>query len=184
MVYLAALASGIVVELILRRCLCKNPRFPFVALIFVLTCSVLLRASDDPVTIVKGFFLSIGMIVISVYDGLTHNIPNVLMLPLLAIGLIGFNPSMSLLGLIAGFLPFLLIALLTKGNIGGGDIKLMAATGFAIGPAAVIAGVLIGLTASMPYRLISRLHHHQKLNPYALAPWLCSGCFVAYLLNH
>ncbi len=49
---------------------------------------------------------------------------------------------------VAGGLPFLLLALLTKGGVGGGDVKLIAALGLWFGPArladVVFSGVCFG----------------------------------------
>lgn len=176
-----ALMLGILMDFVLRRCLPGYPRFPAALLLSATACTALLAAFDDPFVIAKGLLFAVTAVLISFHDGLTHNIPNLLLLPVVAIGLIKFDPATALTGLLITSLPFLLISMLTKGGIGGGDIKLMAVTGFSLGPIPAVYGALLGLMAFMPYGLIVR-HHRQKSIPYALAPWLCPGCFIAYFL--
>lgn len=177
----AALTGGIINDHILRKDLQAYPRFPVAVLISIAVYIFLLMTFNNPLTIAKGLLLAEPMIAISFYDGLTHNIPNQLLLLVPAAGFLDFHPVSALIGFFTASLLFLLISALTKGGYGGGDIKLMAVTGFAIGPIAVFCGAIIGLTAVMPFSTICR-HHNHKQTFNALAPWLCSGCFLAYLL--
>lgn len=177
----AAIIFGSVTDHILRRKLQGYPRFPVALLLSIAACSLLVNAFDDPIRIIKGILFAEIMIVIAIQDGLTHEIFNWLLLPVFVAGAIEFQLIPAVCGFFAASLPFLCVAKLTKGGIGGGDIKLMAATGFVLGPSAAIGGALAGLFAFLPYSLICRRYH--KSGPYALAPWLCSGCFLAYLLG-
>ena len=177
-----ALAIGILMDFVLKNCLSGYPRFPTAMLLIAAACIALLVAFDDPLIIAKGLLFASMAVLVSFYDGLTHNIPNLLLLPFAAIGLINFNPAMAFTGLLAAFLPFLLVFMLTKGGIGGGDVKLMAAIGFVLGPIPTVSGALLGLTAFLPYGLVCRLHKHKSIS-YAMAPWLSSGCFFAYLFS-
>ena len=178
-----AFVAGIAIDCVLRKRLQRYPDFPVALPLSLVTCVFLLIASDNPLMIAKGLLLSESMIAVSFYDGLTHEIPNLLLLPILAAGFLNFHPAEAVLGFFIALLPTLLIYVLTKGGIGGSDVKLMAAAGFVIGPIAVIGGAILGSTAFMPFGAICRHHKHKK-TPYALAPWLCSGWFFAYLLNH
>ena len=179
----AAFASGVTIDRVLQNRLSEYPRFPAALLLSLAACAFLLMVSSDPLVIAKGLLLAEPMIAVSFCDGLTHEIPNLLLLPILAAGFLNFHPAEAVFGFFIASLPFLAVSVLTRGGIGGGDIKLAAAAGFALGPVAVIGGSLVGLTAFLPFGLICRRCKHKSI-PYALAPWLCSGCFFAYLLNH
>lgn len=177
----ATLAAGIINDRILRKHLQAYPRFPAALLLSITAYIFLLMAFHNPLMIAKGLLLAELMIAISFYDGLTHHIPNQLLLPVLAAGFLDFHFIPAFIGFFIVSLPFLLISALTKGGYGGGDIKLMAATGFSLGHIVVFGGAIIGLMAFIPFSTICR-HHHHKQTFNALAPWLCSGCFFAYLL--
>lgn len=143
---------------------------------------LLLRTFDDPILIAKGFFFALSLILIGLHDGLTHQIPDLYLLPVLATGLLNFQPVPAIEGFFAVSLLFLLISRLTHGSISGGDIKLMAAAGFVLGPIGVVGGALFGL---LPYSVVNLLFCRkrcEKKMSYAMAPWLGSGCFLAYLL--
>lgn len=176
------LAIGILTDLVLRHWLSGYPRFS-AALLLITAYTALLVICDNPFVIAKGLLFAATAILISFFDGLTHEIPNLLLLPVIAVGMIDFDPVTAFAGFLVTILPFLLISVLTKGGIGGGDIKLMAVTGFSLGPLPAVCGALLGLLAFMPFSAVCRYHKH-KSSSYALAPWLCSGCFLAYLLNH
>lgn len=77
--------------------------------------------------------------------------------------------------------PFLIIAMIT-GGMGGGDIKLMFASGFYLGiqrtiVSFVIATVTGGLYAV--YTLLNKKHSRKDAIPFG--PFLCVGLFVAML---
>lgn len=177
----AALITGGIMDHALRRRFQRYPRFPVALLLSIAVCSLLIDAFDDPIRIFKGFLFAETMIVIAIQDGLTHEISNWLLLPMLAAGAIEFQPIPAICGFFAVSLPLLFVSKLTKSGIGGGDIKLMAATGFVLGPYGAIGSALVGLFAFLPFSLICRRYH--KSGPYALAPWLCAGCSLVYLFG-
>lgn len=115
-----------------------------------------------------------ALILISFCDYRQQIIPDILLIPILFSGIIGAN----LFSIIGFFLPstiFLIIAY-TKEGVGGGDIKLMAATGFVLGVHGALIAALLGL-------LLFLLTHisASKNKAYALAPSLSIGCFFAYV---
>lgn len=77
------------------------------------------------------------LLVILFIDLQTLTIPNILVLILLLISLVFSvyekNIIGSLIGSMVGFTFFLLIALISRGGMGGGDIKLVGALGFLLG---------------------------------------------------
>ncbi len=88
----------------------------------------------------------------------------------------------SLLGAAAGFLFLAVIAAITHGGVGGGDIKLFAVIGFVLGvkmlAAAFFFSVLIGALYGAAAVLTGRL---AKRQPLPFAPAIAAGSILAYL---
>ncbi len=94
--------------------------------------------------------------VITITDLEQHLIFDITTVPLAGLGLLqsvlysytsaSFSPLQeNLLAAVGGGLAFLLLALLTRGGIGGGDVKLVAALGLWLGPYRLINITCIGL---------------------------------------
>lgn len=87
----------------------------------------------------------------------------------------------SLLGVIIGFGLLLMIALISKGGMGGGDIKLFALLGLILGVKlvilafffSVIYGALIGM-------LLMLLGIMKKRQPIPFGPFIAAGALTAY----
>jgi leader peptidase (prepilin peptidase)/N-methyltransferase len=71
--------------------------------------------------------------------------------------------------------------MLSKGGIGGGDVKLMAAVGFLLGPSGAVGGAFIGFTLFIIVWLL--FYRTKQSKAYAMAPYLGIGCFLAYILK-
>lgn len=96
---------------------------------------------------------------------------------------IGEEPFLTyLLGGVVGFGLLLLLAIVSKGGMGGGDIKLYAAIGVVLGPAMTVMslvlasfiGVVVGL-------LLISLKIVKRREPIAFGPSIMIGTLVAYL---
>lgn len=116
------------------------------------------------------------LIVAGTIDLATYEIPDCLHLLIAMAGLINFQPLSAFLGFLLVPLPFLIAALKTE-KIGGGDVKLMAASGFALGVTGGIGMMIWGLTAALLWNRAYRWG--QKSLP--LAPFLAFGCFMALM---
>jgi leader peptidase (prepilin peptidase)/N-methyltransferase len=87
----------------------------------------------------------------------------------------------SLLGAGTGFLLLLIIALVSKGGMGGGDIKLYALLGFVLGFKLVLLsfflstlfGAVIGSMALL-FKIVKRKQ------PIPFGPFIAAGTLVAY----
>ncbi|MCG6550906.1 MAG: prepilin peptidase [Candidatus Magnetominusculus sp. LBB02] len=111
-------------------------------------------------------FLS-ALIVITFIDIAHQIIPDVISLPGIVLGLIGSifilpEPHVygrllgivgSLTGLLTGGLIFYVIAVASRGGMGGGDIKFMAMTGATLGWKSVLLTIFIGSFAGSMYGL-------------------------------
>jgi len=79
-----------------------------------------------------------------------------------------------------------LAALLSKGGMGGGDIKLMAAAGFVLGFRGGMAAMVMGLAAMLLFYagcfMVQRLRKRDCPRAFPLAPFLSAGCIAAYFI--
>lgn len=90
----------------------------------------------------------------SAWDIRKRIVPDTLNALILCAGLLTFSP-VKLAGLLLG-LPLLVAALLKEGGMGGGDVKLTAASGFVLGLPMGTAGLILGLSAALLY--LSLIH--------------------------
>lgn len=122
----------------------------------------------------------------SLHDLKTRQIPNALPILLLLVGVLRFSFISAFLGLLLTGLPYLLGAICSKGKIGGGDIKLMAACGFVLGPVYGTLQSIIGLTLVLVTALgigFRSGFHTAKHTALPLAPYLSAGGVLAFLLQ-
>jgi prepilin signal peptidase PulO-like enzyme (type II secretory pathway) len=85
------------------------------------------------------------------------------------------------IGLLAAGGFFFLLALLTRGAMGLGDVKLAAATGALVGWPAMVAALLLGILAGGVAALLLLLTRRAGRKDYfAYGPYLASGAWVVY----
>ena len=107
----------------------------------------------------------------------------VVTLLLRAISSVGDIPA-TLLGGALGFSVFLLAALVRRGGLGGGDIKLAALIGLVVGFPEVLWALAVGIVAGGIAALILVFLARWEIKshiPYA--PFLCLGAIIALLYN-
>lgn len=130
-----------------------------------------------------GIFFTL-LFLASVFDIRKRMIPDTVCLLIALTGLIGVQP-VKLFGILTA-LPLLLAALLW-GGMGGGDIKLTAASGIVLGFQRGLAAMVIGLTALLLfyfiYSIVQRLRGRERQKAFPLAPFLSVGCIAAYFMN-
>ena len=124
------------------------------------------------------------LLMASVFDLKSRIIPVWLHLMLALTALLVFEPQ-DLAGILTG-LPFLLTAVFC-GGMGGGDIKLMAASGLVLGLPGGILAAILGLSAMLcfygAYRIILYLRKQRAVKAFPLAPFLSAGCIAAYFIT-
>jgi leader peptidase (prepilin peptidase) / N-methyltransferase len=127
------------------------------------------------------------LVVLACFDVLTRRIPNRMTVPA-AIAVVVlrtvFVPS-TLPGALgagaAAFAFFLLVAMLTRGGMGMGDVKLAGLIGLLLGAAALPAlmvGMVAGGLASLAVLVASRSGRGKAI---AYAPYLCLGAALGIL---
>ncbi|KXZ16718.1 methyltransferase [Bacillus nakamurai] len=132
-------------------------------------------------------FLSL-LIIVTVTDLHYMLIPDKVLLFFLPFFIAGrfFSPLGSwyagLAGAVCGFLLLAVIMLVSKGGIGGGDVKLFGVIGLALGIKLVLIAfflsVIIGAAYGACAQLVGRL---AKKQPFPFAPAIAAGSIVSYL---
>jgi len=135
------------------------------------------------IALIGSFFL-----LISIIDLRYRLIPNVLIYPAAAATLLlrlvipGQSVPIALLGGAMGLAPFLLVALLKPGDIGGGDVKLATLIGLMVGFPLVLWALILGTVAggiTAILLLLTRRWGPKSHIPYA--PFLCMGAMCCLI---
>ena len=140
--------------------------------------------------IVKGCLFAALLITAAVWDIRKRIIPDTIVLAILFVGGIGLS---SLEGLFSALLdaiitavPYLLASIMVRKkeglSVGGGDVKLMAASGFVLGIWGGILQSVLALTLAVLVGMITAFVKHKKINEIQipLAPYLGVGGIFAY----
>lgn len=97
------------------------------------------------------------------------------------------DPSLAdrAVGAVAISLPMLILALIIPGAFGGGDIKLMAASGALLGTRAIVCAMFFGLISGGVYALYMLVTKKlQKGDKFAFGPYLAFGLALAALYGN
>lgn len=139
-----------------------------------------------PVWVQAGLFLLL-LFAVSICDLKWRVIPDSLQLAIAALTFLCFIPG-NLLGVL-GALPYLVIALFfgRMDGMGGGDIKLAAATGMVLGLSASLTASMLGLAGfvlySTIYTKLRQLHGQKRKIPFPVGPFLAAGSAAAYFMK-
>ena len=88
----------------------------------------------------------------------------------------------SVLGLVIALLPMLLVAVATK-KIGGGDVKLAASAGFALGYDRSCETLFLSLIAMLCFTLIWTKVKHIKVKALPYAPFYAASALLFCLIR-
>lgn len=123
-------------------------------------------------------------------DARTKRIPNGIVLGIAAAGIfsIPFFPEITLtdrgIGIFCVSVPLLVITLAVPGSFGGGDIKLMAASGIYLGWEANLRAFALAVFAAGGFciwKLLGKqLNRRERI---AFGPFLCAGIIVEMLIS-
>jgi len=129
-----------------------------------------------------------SLLMIAVIDFDHKIIPNSITLPGILTGLglsfwaLPIAPLDSLIGLFAGGIFFYLVALISKGGMGGGDIKLIAMIGAFLGWQGVFFTILVGALAGSVVGLsLMSLGKKGRKDKVPFGPFLALGA-ILYIL--
>jgi leader peptidase (prepilin peptidase) / N-methyltransferase len=137
------------------------------------------------IILLKGLLLTLLLTCASHQDVKTRQIPDSLSVAITAVGFIHFSPLFSLSGMLLTGIPYFVAAVISKGKLGGGDIKLMAACGFVLGPVGGTIQSIIGLTFVLFAATgigIKSGYQSAKHTSLPLAPFLSAGGLFAFIM--
>lgn len=127
------------------------------------------------------------LLLISIIDFKVQMIPNQLNMLLFVVGIWSsfvfqeITFSGRCLGIFSVSVPLLLFTVLCSGGVGGGDIKLMAASGMLLGVKWNIFAACIGLILGGVYGLFLLITRRVKRKDrFALGPFLCIGIAITF----
>lgn len=173
---LFALACGLRTDCILARLLPESKPV-CTAAASVLAAAVLFCAHGPSVIAFQHWLACQILLYASAHDLATHVVPDHVHLLLLFVGLAHIpNLIQSVAGLLLVPLPFLLVAWLMPGKVGGADIKLMAALGFLLGVQAGAGAAIFGLLMAVSVHAV-----YKRKAAFALVPYLSLGVFLAFI---
>ena len=151
----------------------------------------------DNITTLWSIMLIIFAIITSVIDIKTKKVPNSLILVMFTAWLITMTPMLfintqdattkifdSCLGLALGGGLFLLVYLISRKGLGGGDVKFMAAAGLYLGFYSVVPAMFLGSAlAALTVLILLLLKRIKRKDTIPLIPFLSVGMIVALLLR-
>lgn len=148
-------------------------------LVIALCTYIGLIAFDTKWLALKYALFLLAILAASLYDLQTRTIPDWIHVAIIIIGLIDFNLTRSIAGLLLSPLPFLIMAVMQSGSVGGGDIKLIGASGFilGVGLTTMAAMISIGIVACF-YTLYYLSYKKAKCTTFPFAPFFQVGCMI------
>lgn len=127
------------------------------------------------------------LVFLACFDFVTHRIPNLVTLPAMAVVLVlrgAFVPGTlpeALIAGAAGFGGFLLLAIVTRGGFGMGDVKLVGLLGLLLG-AALVPALFVGIVAGgIASAIVIVARPGGRKHAIAYGPYLCFGAALAIL---
>lgn len=178
-----SLFAGLLCDMAMRRYLKETKELHMTAGIGMAVTAVMIGIHGFTPAALRCVLLCYLLVLAGAADIATREIPDAFHLLIATVGLIGFQPVSALTGFLLVPLPFLIAALKT-GKIGGGDVKLMAASGFALGVSDGFWMMFWGLLMALLWNAsMSKGRRDTSLGKSSLplAPFLAFGCFVVLL---
>ena len=180
---LLSMFAGLLCDMAMRRYLKETEELHMTAGIGMAVTAVFIGIHGFTPAALRCVLLCYVLVLAGAADIATHEIPDALHLLVAMAGLIGLQPVSALLGFLLVPLPFLMAALKT-GKIGGGGVKLMAASGFALGVSGGFWMMFWGLLMALLWNASMRKGREDtslEKSSIPLAPFLAFGCFVVLL---
>lgn len=170
-----------------RKCKARiSAQYPLVEALNGILCVIVVLVNELEFTTLLYCLLVSVLIVLSVIDFRTYEIPFGINVFIFILGLIRLVAEPAgwqeyVIGFFAVSIPLELLLLLSKGRaIGGGDVKLMAAAGFLLGWKKIILALVLGcILGSVIHILRMKLSNAEHV--LAMGPYLAMGIFLSAL---
>ncbi|AIM15775.1 hypothetical protein HW35_05160 [Bacillus sp. X1(2014)] len=164
-----------------------SPLYPFGELLTAISIFFVYKKVGLSFELIPSLLLTVLLVISVLTDIRKQLILDIVTFPILG-GLvisrlfIGTEPFWYyLLGGLVGFTLLFFIAIVSKGGMGGGDIKLYAAIGVALGPMLTIMSLVlasfVGAIAGLLLMLTGKLKRRQ---PIAFGPFIMVGSLISY----
>ncbi|NEX78359.1 prepilin peptidase [Bacillus thermocopriae] len=164
-----------------------SPLYPFGELLTAISICFVYKKVGLSLELIPSLLLTVLLVISVLTDIRKQLILDIVTFPILG-GLvisrlfIGTEPFWYyMLGGLVGFTLLLFIAIVSKGGMGGGDIKLYAAIGVALGPMLTIMSLVlasfVGAIAGLLLMLTGKLKRRQ---PMAFGPFIMVGSLISY----
>lgn len=170
-----------------RYCKAKvSWQYPLIEMLNGVLYVIVFMANGINLNSVVYCLMTSALIVISVIDERTYEIPVGLNIFLLILGVVMCalnwqNVTEHLIGAVAVGIPLYLLYLLSGGKaIGGGDIKLMGAAGLIIGWKCIVLAFFVGCILGSVIHVL-RMKLTKVEHVLAMGPYLSAGIFITAL---
>ena len=168
-----------------RKCKASiSPQYPIVEAVNGVLYVLIFWVKDFTLESVFYCLLVSALIVLSVIDWRTYEIPIGINIFILTLGVIHLltdlkNWPIYIIGFFSVSIFLFLIVVLSKGRaMGGGDVKLMAVAGLLIGWQNIVLALFLGCIIGSVIHII-RMKVSDAENMLAMGPYLSVGIFVA-----
>jgi leader peptidase (prepilin peptidase)/N-methyltransferase len=138
----------------------------------------------SPINVTFTIIIGILLFIVAAVDARTKEIPNILNLALLLCGIgaiwiwTDVTIASRIIGIFVVSFPMLLLSVLITGAFGGGDIKLMASTGFLLGWQNILIAAFIGIILGGIYGgVLLVLGIKERRDHFAFGPFLAFSIF-------
>jgi leader peptidase (prepilin peptidase)/N-methyltransferase len=163
-----------------------SPQYPIVEAVNGLLYVMIFAVKDFTLESILYCLLASALLVLSVIDWRTYEIPIEINILILVLGIIRVvtdpkNRMLYLLGFLSVSVFLWLILVISKGRaIGGGDVKLMAVAGLLLGwKLIILAFMLGGILGSIIHLLRMKISGADRV--LAMGPYLAAGIMIAAL---
>lgn len=170
-----------------RKCKTKiSAQYPLVEALNGILCVIVVLANGINITSLLYCFLTSALIVLSVIDFRTYEIPFGINVFIFLLGLLHLVIDFAgwkeyVIGFFAVSVPLELLLLISKGRaIGGGDVKLMAAAGLLLGWKKILLALVLGcVLGSIIHITRMKISHAERV--LAMGPYLAMGIYLSAL---
>lgn len=170
-----------------RKCKAPiSPQYPIVEAVNGALYVLIFLVEDFSIQAILYCLLASALLVLSVIDWRTYEIPIGINIFILVLGIVRVitdwtNWFTYLLGFLSVSIVLWLLLVISKGRaIGGGDVKLMAAAGLLLGWKNIILAFLLGCIIGSVIHLI-RMKVSKADHVLAMGPYLAVGILIAAL---
>lgn len=166
-------------------------RYPLVELLHALLWYLCVRALGLTAFLLPALLLTTALLVTAFIDWETQEIPNGVHIFILIVGVLwnayaafeGYGLLLTnVIGFFSASVVLLLLSIVSRGGVGGGDIKLTAVCGLLLGWRHMLLSLaiasILGVLVMAPVFLVKKL---QRKTPIPFGPFLAAGMVISML---